>query len=73
MNVAKLRNRLRVVHLICSGALGFLVYAPTHVTDGTFRLLVALIFFPLIVLTGYGMWFGPALLRRRRSAAETET
>lgn len=45
--------------------LGFLVYAPDHVTDGTFELVVAVVFFPLLALTGLGMWFGPRILRAR--------
>ena len=69
VNVAKLRKALRVVHLVCSGALGFLVYAPSEATDGTFELVVAVFFFPLITLTGLAMWFAPKFLRRRRQVA----
>lgn len=65
MNAGTLRVRLRAVHLACSGVLGFLVYAPDHVTDGTFELIVAVVFFPLLALTGLGMWFGPRILRAR--------
>ena len=57
---------LRVIHLICSGVVGTLVYAPNDVTEGTFETLVAFVFFPLVVITGLLMWFGVA---RRRAAA----
>jgi hypothetical protein len=57
---------LRVIHVICSVVVGTLVYAPTDVTEGTFETLVAVVFFPLVVITGLLMWFGVA--RRRASA-----
>jgi hypothetical protein len=69
VNPGTLRVRLRAAHLACSGVLGFLVYAPDHVTDGTFELVVAVVFFPLLALTGLGMWFGPRILRARGQRA----
>jgi hypothetical protein len=63
------RKTLRVIHLVCAGAVGTLVYAPNDVTEGTFGLLVALVFFPLMVITGLLMWFGVRIARRRASAS----
>jgi hypothetical protein len=62
------RKTLRVIHLINAGVVGTLVYAPNDVTEGTFGLLVAVIFFPLMVITGLLMWFGVRIARRRASA-----
>jgi hypothetical protein len=63
------RKVLRSVHLVCAGVLGFLVYAPSDSTEGTFELLVAIIFFPLLAITGLTMFLGPKLMRRRVSRA----
>ena len=63
------RKLLRSVHLVCAGVLGFLVYAPSDSTEGTFETLVAFIFFPLLAITGGLMFFGPKLMRRRVSRA----
>jgi hypothetical protein len=59
---------LRVIHVICSVVVGTLVYAPHDVTEGTFETLVAVVFFPLVVITGLLMWFGVA---RKRAAARS--
>jgi hypothetical protein len=68
MDLARRRKVLRAVHLTSAGAIGFFVYAPGDVTDGTFQILAAVIFFPLLALTGAGMFLLPKLVRRRRSA-----
>jgi hypothetical protein len=68
MNVAGRRKVLRGVHLVCAGAIGFFVYAPADVTDGGFDLLAAVVFFPVLALTGAGMFFLPKLMRRGRGA-----
>jgi hypothetical protein len=62
------RKTLRVIHLICAGVIGTLVYAPSDTTEGTFETLVAFIIFPLMVITGLLMWFGVRIARRRASA-----
>jgi len=54
------RQTLRIVHLAAAGALGFFVYAPNDVTDGTFELLTAVVFFPVLALTGLWTWLGQA-------------
>ena len=66
MDVARTRKLLRVVHLVAAGTIGFLVYAPADSTEGTYELLAAVIFFPLLALTGSGMFLLPRLMRRRR-------
>ena len=63
------RKVLRSVHLVCAGVLGFLVYAPSDATEGTFELVVAIVFFPLLALTGATMFYGTRLMRRRVSRA----
>jgi hypothetical protein len=67
MDPLKLRLRLRIVHLAAAGAVGFLVYAPSHATAGGYRLVVAAVIFPILALTGVGMWLGPRFLVRRRT------
>ena len=67
MDVARRRTALRTVHLVAAGTIGFLVYAPADVTEGTYELLAAVIFFPLLALTGAGMYLVPRLMRRRSS------
>ena len=46
-----------------------MVYAPDHVTEGTFEKLVAFIFFRLLAVTGVLMWFGLRIARRRAASA----
>ena len=65
MDIARMRKVLRAVHLSAAGTIGFLVYAPADATEGTFETLAAFVFFPLLALTGAGMFFGPRLIRRR--------
>lgn len=63
------RGPLRTVHLVCAGVVGTLVYAPNDVTEGTFETLVAVIFFPLLTITGFLMWFGVRIARKRSASS----
>jgi hypothetical protein len=62
------RQRLLVrgVHISAAAALGFFVYAPDHIRDGALGILTAALFFPILAVSGYGMWLGPVLVRRLR-------
>lgn len=64
------RSTHRLVHLLLAGVLGTFVYSP-FATDPTFRLVVQVIAFPALVVSGLLLWRGPALrrwLRSRRAA-----
>jgi hypothetical protein len=56
------RSTHRLVHLLLAGVLGTFVYAPFG-ADPTFRLVVQVIAFPALVVSGLLLWRGPALRR----------
>lgn len=63
------RSAQRVVHLIPAVVLGIFVYAPFR-TDPLFLLLVQVIFFPALAVSGLLMWKGERI-RRRLGTRET--
>lgn len=70
MNARALRRVQRVIHLVAATVLGAYVYSPLG-TDEAFTAAVRLATFPLLVVTGLGMWAVPRLMargRRRRVA-----
>ncbi len=64
------RQLVRVVHLIIGSALGFLVYAPPHLTEGL-RLIIQVGVFPVVVLTGLWLWYGTRILSTLRHRQST--
>jgi hypothetical protein len=60
------RSTHRVVHLLLATVLGTFVYSPFTVAP-TFRLVVQVIAFPALVVSGLLLWRGPALRRWLRT------
>ena len=57
---------VRLIHVLIGSALGFLVYAPTSLTEGL-RLVMQVGVLPLVVLSG--LWYGTRLLKHLRTRA----
>lgn len=55
MSAKRLRDGLRLLHLVGSGFLGFVVYAPIEEATGL-RPVVQFVVFPLMALSGLWLW-----------------
>lgn len=62
MSEKGLRNILRVIHLVAGVVLGNFLYSPFG-SDPTFRMLMQIVIFPLLVLTGLWLWQMPRIRR----------
>ena len=55
MSNKKLRNVIRIIHLIAAAALGMYFYSPIA-GDETLRLIIQFVTLPSMVLTGIALW-----------------
>lgn len=72
MTPKKLRDVLRVVHLVTSLYLGYYVYSPIW-EHGLLRLIGRVVVFPTMVITGLWMWQQARVrrwFRKRRSVQD---
>ena len=73
MSNKKLRNVIRIVHLIAATALGMYFYSPIA-GDETLRLIIQFVTLPSILLTGIALWqqayLNKLLNRNTRKSAE---
>jgi hypothetical protein len=53
----QLRSQLRLIHILASVGLGAFIYSPWR-SNATFTLVMSLVIFPLLALTGLWMWQG---------------
>jgi len=66
------RQLVRLIHLLIGSALGFLVYAPTSLTEGL-RLVMQVGVLPMVVLSGLWLWYGTRLLKHLRTSSALST
>lgn len=57
---SNLRNQLRLIHIFASVFLGAFIYSPWR-NNSTFLMIMSLIIFPIVALTGFWMWQAPRL------------
>jgi hypothetical protein len=62
MSNKTLREKLRILHILATIPLGAFIYAP-HLINSTFTLIMGLVVFPILAITGLWMWQGH-LIRR---------
>ena len=71
MSNKKLRNVIRIIHLIAAGTLAMYFYSPIA-GDETLRLIIQFVTLPSILLTGIALWQQAYLNKlRNRKARET--
>jgi hypothetical protein len=61
----RLRRAARRFHLLTAVAIGLFIYVPA-LRSGAYGTLTVAILFPVLALTGFGMWQGPRIVRRLR-------
>ena len=64
----RVRQGVRVLHLVAAGVLGTYVYSPWS-ADPTFAALVRWVGFPLLAASGIFLWRGHLLVRALRKPA----
>ncbi|MBD3886786.1 hypothetical protein IFO70_34660 [Phormidium tenue FACHB-886] len=69
-NQKQLHSQLRLIHIIASIGLGAFIYSPWR-SNSTFTLVMSVVIFPLLTLTGLWMWQGPRIQKWLKRGGET--